>query len=157
MTSIHTLFLVKLWPNLVLPAGCRYKFCLVHFKEGSDAANFYMTYSSRHIALCKILEGLCIQEAVHNGMKAQYVTFQIRLTSSNAWCRCSSNNVAEHSNTTGHNNTAEHSSTTKHKGAPEYEISEDKKGVKNFLMKLKNEAENEIRAFDIKYKKRLSY
>ncbi|KAI9478772.1 MAG: hypothetical protein EXX96DRAFT_482699, partial [Benjaminiella poitrasii] len=67
--------------------------------------------------------------------------FQTRLTSLNTWCCCS------YYNTTKHNSTIERSDI------PECEIPIDNKGVKRILMKLKDEAGNEKRALDLKYKK----
>lgn len=48
-------------------------FCLLHFKDKTDAACFYHTYASKEIPICQSLGGLYVQEAVFNGVKATYV------------------------------------------------------------------------------------
>lgn len=50
-----------------------HRFCLIHFKNESDAAGFYYTYAARDNLLCKSLRAIYVNKATRGRVKANYV------------------------------------------------------------------------------------
>ncbi|KAL0135889.1 hypothetical protein V8B55DRAFT_1551302, partial [Mucor lusitanicus] len=132
-------------------------FCLLHFKDKTDAACFYHTYASKEIPICQSLGGLYVQEAVFNGVKATYDIASLqqrRYSISNTGCCCATATQSTTATNTW-DPTAHHAHPQHIKTEPgiRHDIPDTNECMRSSLARLKREVIDDEKALKAKYEK----